>query len=112
MINLKNKIVLITGASGGIGKSIVRKFVSLEAIVFGTGTKDQKLYIENRCKENGINNISVITQDMNDFNIDSQFDRVVSVEMFEHMRNYQNLLKKVSTNLRENGKLFINIFSH
>ena len=45
MINLKNKKVLITGASGGIGKSIVRKFVSLEANVLGTGTKDEKLNI-------------------------------------------------------------------
>jgi len=45
MINLKNKKVLITGASGGIGKSIVKKFVSLEANVLGTGTKDEKLDI-------------------------------------------------------------------
>ncbi len=45
MINLKNKKVLITGASGGIGKSIVKKFVSLEANVLGTGTKDEKLNI-------------------------------------------------------------------
>ena len=43
MINLKNKKVLITGASGGIGKSIVKKFVSLEATVLGTGTKEEKL---------------------------------------------------------------------
>ena len=43
MINLKNKKVLITGASGGIGKSIVKKFVSLEASVLGTGTKEEKL---------------------------------------------------------------------
>ena len=45
MINLKNKKLLITGASGGIGKSIVKKFVSLEANVLGTGTKDEKLDI-------------------------------------------------------------------
>ncbi len=45
MINLKNKKVLITGASGGIGKSIVKKFVSLEAHVLGTGTRDEKLNI-------------------------------------------------------------------
>ncbi|MBH90751.1 MAG: 3-oxoacyl-[acyl-carrier-protein] reductase [Candidatus Marinimicrobia bacterium] len=50
MINLKNKKVLITGASGGIGKSIVKKFVSLEATVLGTGTKEEKL--DNLKKEN------------------------------------------------------------
>ena len=43
MINLKNKKVLITGASGGIGRALVKKFVSLEANVLGTGTKDEKL---------------------------------------------------------------------
>ena len=77
-----------------------------------SNSKDQKIFIENRCKEDGINNILVITQDMNDFNTDSQFDRVVSIEMFEHMRNYKKLLKKVSSFLHENGKLFIHIFSH
>ena len=77
-----------------------------------SNSKDQKLFIENRCKKDGINNISVITADMNDFNIDSEYDRVVSIEMFEHMRNYKKLLKKVSSFLKENGKLFIHIFSH
>ena len=50
MINLNNKKVLITGASGGIGKSIVKTFVSLGANVLGTGTKDEKL--EKLKKEN------------------------------------------------------------
>ena len=77
-----------------------------------SNSKDQKLFIENRCKKDEINNISVITADMNDFTIDSEYDRVVSIEMFEHMRNYKKLLKKVSSFLRENGKLFIHIFSH
>ena len=43
MINFKNKNVLITGASGGIGGELVKKFVSLEANVLGSGTKAEKL---------------------------------------------------------------------
>ena len=49
---------------------------------------------------------------MNDFETDNSFDRVVSIEMFEHMRNYKNLLSKVYSWLNDEGKLFVNIFSH
>ncbi len=50
--------------------------------------------------------------DMNVFDIDDTFDRVVSVEMFEHMRNYQKLMHKVASKLKPDGKLFIHIFTH
>lgn len=56
--------------------------------------------------------LNVITADMNDFEIEERFDRVVSCEMFEHMRNYQELLSRVSRWLEPNGKLFIHIFNH
>ena len=77
-----------------------------------SNSKDQKIFIENRCKKEGLNNITILTEDMNDFTIKSKFDRVVSIEMFEHMRNYKILLKKVSSFLKQGGKLFIHIFSH
>ena len=77
-----------------------------------SNSKDQKLFIEKRCKKEGLNNILVVTADMNDFTIDSEYDRVVSIEMFEHMRNYKKLLEKVSSFLKQKGKLFIHIFSH
>ena len=77
-----------------------------------SNSKDQKLFIENKCKKEGYNNITVITADMNDFNIDAIYDRVISIEMFEHMRNYKKLLKKIASSLNNNGKLFIHIFSH
>ena len=77
-----------------------------------SNSKDQKLFIENKCENEGIKNITIITSDMNDFTIESKYDRVISIEMFEHMRNYKKLLKKVSNFLNENGKLFIHIFSH
>ena len=56
--------------------------------------------------------LTVITADMNDFDIDEEFDRVVSCEMFEHMRNYQELLRRVSSWLKADGKLFVHIFCH
>tara|TARA_B100001094_G_scaffold332895_1_gene407176 strand:- start:4707 stop:5738 length:1032 start_codon:yes stop_codon:yes gene_type:complete len=77
-----------------------------------SNSKDQKAHIEARCKKLGLTNITIITCDMNDFDIDETFDRVVSIEMFEHMRNYKLLLNKVSKFLNAKGKLFIHIFSH
>ena len=77
-----------------------------------SNSKDQKEHILNRCKNQGLDNIEVITADMNDFGTENKYDRVVSIEMFEHMRNYKKLLSKISSWLNEDGKLFIHIFTH
>ncbi|GAC1303098.1 MAG: cyclopropane-fatty-acyl-phospholipid synthase family protein [Mucilaginibacter sp.] len=77
-----------------------------------SNSRTQKAHIDEKAKERGITNLTVITADMNTFNINEQFDRVVSVEMFEHMRNYQLLMKKVADHLKPDGKLFIHIFTH
>ena len=77
-----------------------------------SNSKDQRLFIEKKCQERGFENVKVITADMNVFTIDEKFDRIVSVEMFEHMRNYEILLDKVSSWLQPSGKLFIHIFTH
>ena len=77
-----------------------------------SNSKDQKEYILKRCSESGLNNVNVITADMNDFSVEQMYDRVVSIEMFEHMRNYKKLLSKISCLLKDDGKLFINIFTH
>ena len=77
-----------------------------------SNSKDQKKHILNRCKNQGLDNIEVITADMNDFETENKYDRVVSIEMFEHMRNYKKLLSKVSSWLNDDGKLFIHIFTH
>ena len=57
-------------------------------------------------------NLTVITADMNTFETNQQFDRVVSVEMFEHMRNWHHLLKRIHQWLNPDGRLFIHIFVH
>ncbi|WP_026996183.1 SAM-dependent methyltransferase [Flectobacillus major] len=78
-----------------------------------SNSKTQKEYIDSQALQRGIANLTVLTADMNVFEIDhNRFDRVVSVEMFEHMRNYQLLLKKVASFLKPNGKLFVHIFTH
>src|ERR1700753_2649981 len=77
-----------------------------------SNSRTQKLYIDEQAKQRGITNLTVSTADMNTFTIDEQFDRVVSVEMFEHMRNYQLLMKKIAACLKPDGKMFIHIFTH
>lgn len=72
----------------------------------------QKEHILREAKKRGLNNVRIMTADMNDFVVDEQFDRVVSVEMFEHMRNYQKLMEKIDYFLCDDGKLFVHIFSH
>lgn len=78
-----------------------------------SNSRPQREHIEARCRERGLHNVRVITEDVNRLALDpSQFDRAVSVEMFEHVRNYQTLLERISTWLRPGGKLFVHIFCH
>lgn len=77
-----------------------------------SNSRTQKIYIDEQAQQRGISNLEVITCDINNFSIDRKFDRVVSVEMFEHMRNYQKLLKLVADALKPEGKLFVHIFTH
>jgi cyclopropane-fatty-acyl-phospholipid synthase len=69
-------------------------------------------FIEDRAVRRGVTNLRVLTADMNAFDIPQQFDRVVSVEMFEHMRNHAELLRKISNWLKPDGRLFVHIFAH
>ena len=77
-----------------------------------SNSESQKEYIYKECETRGITNLEVITADMNAFQTEKKFDRVVSVEMFEHMKNYDILLNKISNWLKDNGKLFVHIFTH
>ncbi len=72
----------------------------------------QRAFILTACRERKLENVEVITADMNGFSIDRRFDRVVSVEMFEHMRNWHCLLNRICRWLKPDGKLFIHVFSH
>ncbi|RIL02174.1 MAG: SAM-dependent methyltransferase [Proteobacteria bacterium] len=77
-----------------------------------SNSASQKLYIDTKAQARGLSNLKVITADMNTFEIGEKFERVVSIEMFEHMRNYERLLSKIANWLQHNGKLFVHIFCH
>ena len=79
-----------------------------------SNSHSQREFIMAQAKARGLSNLEIITCDVNvlEFSRDRQFDRVVSVEMFEHMRNYQTLLRRISTWLKPGGTLFVHIFTH
>ena len=77
-----------------------------------SNSASQRPHIEQQATERGLSNLKVVTADMNDFLTDKQFDRVVSVEMFEHMRNHQKLMQRVSTWLNPSGRVLVHIFCH
>lgn len=77
-----------------------------------SNSRTQKTFIDERAAELKLDNLTVVTADMNEFDTGQTFDRVVSVEMFEHMRNYRLLMKKVASWLNAGGKLFVHIFTH
>ena len=72
----------------------------------------QRTHIEAQLRERGLANVTVLTADMNAFAPGARFDRVVSVEMFEHMANWRTLLERVRGWLTPQGRLFLHVFTH
>ncbi len=77
-----------------------------------SNSSGQRQHIEAEAARRGLDNLRVITADMNDFDIDERFDRIVSLEMFEHMRNYRRLFARVRDWLVPGGRFFMHIFCH
>ena len=77
-----------------------------------SNSRSQKAFIDGEAARRGLTNLTVITADMNVFNIDRTFDRIVSVEMFEHMANWRALLTRAAGWLKADGRMFIHVFSH
>ena len=77
-----------------------------------SNSHSQRAHIEKLAAAQGSSNLTVITCDMNEFTTENRFDRVVSVEMFEHMSNWETLLARVKGWLKPDGFLFIHIFTH
>ncbi len=77
-----------------------------------SNSKPQREFILGRCERLGIENVEVITADVNHFHPDRRFDRVISVEMFEHVRNQEALLARIRTWLEPTGALFVHHFAH
>lgn len=90
-----------------------------------SNSKPQREFIQRRCERDGLDNVEIVTADVNDFDVSDPrvsgsralegaegFDRVVSVEMFEHVRNHRKLLARIASWLAPAGKLFVHHFSH
>lgn len=77
-----------------------------------SNSASQKIYIDSEAKRRKLRNLTIVTADINRFKPAGKFDRVVSVEMFEHMRNYDELFARIHGWLKPKGKLFIHIFTH
>ena len=77
-----------------------------------SNSHSQRLFIEQRAMEAGLGNVRVITADINHFSMDQGFDRIVSVEMFEHLRNYASIFDRVAGWLKPDGRFFMHIFCH
>jgi len=77
-----------------------------------SNSPDQRAFIERRAAEQGLANVEVVTCDVNRFETDRRFDRVVSVEMFEHLRNYGAAMERVAGWLRSGGLFFVHVFVH
>jgi len=78
-----------------------------------SNSASQREFILRRAQERGVDaNLNVITCDINDLQFQQTFDRVVSIEMFEHVRNHKELFRRIADWLNDDGKLFAHIFCH
>jgi len=96
---------------GSLSFWIAEKYPSCRVLAVSNSVP-QGEFISARARELALTNLEVMTMDMNRFDTSRRFDRILSVEMFEHMRNWERLLERISGWLNKNGKLFIHIFTH
>jgi cyclopropane-fatty-acyl-phospholipid synthase len=96
---------------GSLSLWIAQQFPRCEVTSVSNSTS-QREHIRKQAEKRELANLDVIVCDMNDFDIDKRFDRVVSIEMFEHMRNYPELFRRIDSWLDDGGKFFMHIFTH
>ena len=77
-----------------------------------SNSRTQKAFIDGEATRLGLTNIKVITSDINAFQPGQQFDRIVSIEMLEHVRNYAVLFARIRTWLKPDGRMFVHVFCH
>ena len=77
-----------------------------------TNSSDQITYTKNEAQKRGLSNIKAYRMDVNNLELDAQFDRIVSIEIFEHLSNYKLILNSLNNLLKTDGRLFIHIFCH
>ena len=82
------------------------------SVVAVSNSNGQRRHIEGEIARRGLTNLEVVTADVNAFTPEGRFDRVVSIEMFEHMKNQPQLLGRIADWLADDGSLFVHVFSH
>ncbi len=112
-IGNRDRILELGCGWGSLTLYMAQRFPS-SRITAVSNSRAQREFILQRAAERGLTNVEVLTCDANvlQFPQGTQFDRVVSVEMFEHMRNYHRLLERVASWLKPGGTLFVHIFVH
>tara|TARA_A100001388_G_scaffold267930_1_gene242552 strand:+ start:1801 stop:2853 length:1053 start_codon:yes stop_codon:yes gene_type:complete len=96
---------------GSFSLYVAKKFPNSN-ITSISNSSDQISYIKNEAQKRGLLNIEAIRMDVNNLKLDNQFDRIISIEMFEHLRNYKLILNSLNELLKPDGRLFIHIFCH
>lgn len=96
---------------GSLSIWMARQFPNA-SILSVSNSRTQRDYLKHRKLVEGLSNLTVVTADINSFTTDRRFDRIVSVEMFEHMSNWHELLNRVQHWLAPNGRVFIHVFTH
>jgi cyclopropane fatty-acyl-phospholipid synthase-like methyltransferase len=100
---------------GSLSLFLAEKFRNSKITGF-SNSRTQKEYIDSQASKRGLSNLTIVTGDIATYEFQAplteSFDRVLSIELFEHMKNYQLLLRKVSSLLKSGGKLFVHIFAH
>jgi cyclopropane-fatty-acyl-phospholipid synthase len=96
---------------GSLSLFVAKKFPS-SRITAVSNSSSQRDFIEGEVAKRRLTNLKVVTADMNDFAPGKTFDRIVSVEMFEHMSNWNCLLGRAQAWLKADGRLFLHVFTH
>jgi len=104
--------VLDLGCGWGSLSFWIAKHYPCSQVTALSNSKAQIGHIEDQCAQRGLDKVKAIVGDVRDLSLDEAFDLVVSIEMFEHMKNYERLMARIAPLLKPGGKLFVHIFSH
>ena len=96
---------------GSLSLWMARQFPHSQ-VVAASNSHSQRDYIESEAASRGLKNLRVVTADMNVFDPGRRFDRIVSVEMFEHIMNWRELMARLRSWLEPDGRFFLHIFTH
>lgn len=110
-LNDNQKILDLGCGWGSMSLFMAQQYPNAQITAVSNSTS-QKKHIESECKLRNINNITVITCDINQLSLNEKFDRIISIEMLEHVKNHKKLFANIASWLTPNGLLFIHIFSH